>query len=350
MRRLPIYFVLDVSESMVGAPLAALEEGVARIVASLRKNPHALETVYISVIAFAGKAKVISPLVDLTSFYAPRLPLGGGTALGTALDVLMDNIDVKITRQTATVQGDWEPLIFMITDGKPTDQPSASIQRWLDSYSSRASIIAVTLGNNADTALLKRLTPNVLAYEGSTEKDYKRFIDWITASVTTRSKEIETGGSPAGVQLAKTGSELTVVGDDKLPLLSDPDFVILTGRCQSSKRPYLVKYIRFEANEALRIYITKDHFMLDGCFPLTEEYFSWTAQGKHEQVNTEVLEGVAGCPHCGNLTTIALCGGCKQLMCVNGPGKAICPWGGSGNNFVANEGDNNNFDLNRGQG
>ncbi len=346
MRRLPVFFVLDVSESMVGAPLAALEEGVARIVSLLRKDPHSLETVFISVIAFAGKAEVISPLVDLTSFYAPRLPIGGGTALGEALNELMAEIDAKVTRQSKTVHGDWEPLVFLITDGKPTDQPDTAIRRWLDVYSSRASIVAITLGDNADIPLLKRLTPDVLVYEGSTEADFKRFVDWITASVTTTSKEIEGGRMTDGVQLAKTGSELTPVNDE-LPMLSDPDFVILTGRCQATKRPYLIKYVLMGGRNATRALTAKQRFVLDGCFPLTEEYFLWTAQGKHEQVNTNALEGAPGCPHCGNLTTIALCGGCGQLMCVNGPDRAICPWCGAENNFVADSG---HFDLSRSQG
>ena len=65
MRRLPIFFVLDVSESMVGEPLRRMEEGIDDIVTTLRQDPHSLETVFISLIAFAGKAKAITPLIDL---------------------------------------------------------------------------------------------------------------------------------------------------------------------------------------------------------------------------------------------------------------------------------------------
>jgi uncharacterized protein YegL len=52
MRRLPVFFMLDVSESMVGAPLRQLEESMERIVRTLRTDPHALETIHLSVIAF----------------------------------------------------------------------------------------------------------------------------------------------------------------------------------------------------------------------------------------------------------------------------------------------------------
>ena len=134
MRRLPIFFVLDVSESMVGEPIHKMENGIEKIVATLRQDPHALETVLISVIAFAGKAKAITPLIDLVSFYPPKIPIGGGTSLGAALDVLMTEIDSKVVKTTLQERGDWQPVVFLITDGKPTDQPQRSVDRWRTEY------------------------------------------------------------------------------------------------------------------------------------------------------------------------------------------------------------------------
>ena len=93
MRRLPIFFLVDVSESMAGDNLRQLQEGLERLVRSLRADPYALETVFISVIAFAGKPKTLTPLVELYQFYAPRLPLGSGTSLGSAMAHLMDEME-----------------------------------------------------------------------------------------------------------------------------------------------------------------------------------------------------------------------------------------------------------------
>ena len=82
MRRLPVYFLLDCSESMVGDKLKKMEDGLAAIIKTLRTDPHALETVHISVIAFAGIAKTIAPMIEVVSFYPPKLPLGGGDEPG----------------------------------------------------------------------------------------------------------------------------------------------------------------------------------------------------------------------------------------------------------------------------
>ena len=45
MRRLPVYLVVDVSDSMVGEPIAQVEKGLRTIINELRGDPYALETV-----------------------------------------------------------------------------------------------------------------------------------------------------------------------------------------------------------------------------------------------------------------------------------------------------------------
>ena len=134
MRRLPIYFLIDVSESMVGEPITQVENGMRNIIQELRTDPYALETVFVSVIAFAGKAKSLSPLTELYKFYPPKFPIGGGTSLGTALNYLMDDIEKSVQKTTAEMKGDWKPIIFLFTDGTPTDNPNPAIERWQKHY------------------------------------------------------------------------------------------------------------------------------------------------------------------------------------------------------------------------
>lgn len=100
MRRLPIYFLVDVSESMVGEPIQQVQDGMRMIVQELRTDPYALETAYISVIAFAGKAKSVTSLTELYKFYPPTFPIGGGTSLGAALNFLMDDMDKSLVKTT----------------------------------------------------------------------------------------------------------------------------------------------------------------------------------------------------------------------------------------------------------
>ena len=125
MRRLPVYFLIDVSESMVGEPIKQVQDGMRSIIQELRTDPYALETVFVSVIAFAGKARTLQPLTELYKFYPPVFPVGGGTSLGAALNFLMDDIDKSVVKTTLEQKGDWKPIIFLFTDGTPTDDPFA---------------------------------------------------------------------------------------------------------------------------------------------------------------------------------------------------------------------------------
>ena len=48
-------------------------------------------------------------------------PDTGPTHLGKALKMLCDKIAVEVKRGTPEQKGDWRPLLFILTDGKPSD-------------------------------------------------------------------------------------------------------------------------------------------------------------------------------------------------------------------------------------
>ena len=64
MRRLPVYLVLDVSGSMMGEPIEAVRNGMQILASTLRTDPYALETAYLSVITFDGEARQVAPLTE----------------------------------------------------------------------------------------------------------------------------------------------------------------------------------------------------------------------------------------------------------------------------------------------
>jgi uncharacterized protein YegL len=349
MRRLPLFFVLDVSESMVGEPLRRMEDGIDKIISSLRQDPHSLETVFISLIAFAGKAKALTPLIDLISFYPPKIPIGGGTALGNALEVLMNEIDTKVVKTTFEQRGDWEPIVFLITDGKPTDNPSKAVTRWKNKYASSASMVAITLGSNADMKILGQLTENVLSLENTEEKEFAKFIEWISASVKAQSQKIEVEGVGGGISLEKaTDAGLTVITDVNNVVSIDPDYVVLTGKCSTTHKPYLIKYTKAKI-AGLDQFIKSDYFGLEGTFALDNSYFDWSSEQRNQKsVNTSVLHGVPPCPHCSNSSAFAVCE-CGNLLCLGTSGFETCPWCETSLKFDMADG-GQDFSVNRGQG
>ena len=115
---------------MFGEPIEAVRNGVNVLVSTLRQDPYALETAYLSIITFDSTAKQITPLTELASFQPPVIDANGCTALGEALSLLASCVDREVTKTTAEVKGDWKPLVFIMTDGVPTDTLSKGLNEF----------------------------------------------------------------------------------------------------------------------------------------------------------------------------------------------------------------------------
>lgn len=192
MRRLPVYLLLDTSGSMYGEPIEAVRNGVQVLVSTLRQDPYALETAYLSIITFDSSAKQVTPLTELSAFQQPDIEANGCTALGEALSLLANKVDTEVTKTTAEVKGDWKPLVFIMTDGVPTDD----IQKGLAEFRQRkfGMVVACAAGAGADTSILKQITECVVSLDTADSGTIKSFFKWVSASVSAGSMKVEDTG------------------------------------------------------------------------------------------------------------------------------------------------------------
>jgi uncharacterized protein YegL len=181
---------------MTGEPIEAVKNGMQMLISALRTDPYALETAYLSVITFDSSAKQIVPLTELTSFQMPDIHASGTTALGDALALLAGKIDSEVTKTTPEVKGDWKPLIFLMTDGAPTDD----WQKGLAELKKRKAgvIVACAAGQGADTKALKQITEVVVQLDTADSATIKAFFKWVSASVSTGSQKVEAAGVDVG--------------------------------------------------------------------------------------------------------------------------------------------------------
>lgn len=195
MRRLPVYLLLDCSGSMYGEPIEAVKNGVQVLVSTLRQDPYALETAYLSIITFDSSAQQVSPLTELAAFQQPNIQASGCTALGEALALLSQKADQEVTKTTPEQKGDWKPLVFIMTDGEPTDD----LNKGLAEFKKRkwGMVVACAGGSGANTDTLKKITECVVSLDTADSATIKAFFKWVSASVSSGSMKVEATGAEA---------------------------------------------------------------------------------------------------------------------------------------------------------
>ena len=211
MRRLPVYLLLDTSGSMTGEPIEAVKNGVQMMVHSLRQNPQAIETAFVSIITFDSEAKQLIPLTDLASFQTVDLKAAGTTALGAALSLLADKLENEVTKTTLEQKGDWKPIVFIMTDGVPTDDWQAGFQKL--KAVKKGLIVGCAAGNNADDKVLKEIADQVVRLSNTDADSIGKFFQCVSASIATTSTKVEETGIDLTKkdQLPPPPSELVIV-------------------------------------------------------------------------------------------------------------------------------------------
>ena len=118
-RRLPIYFLIDVSRSMGGDKMAAVNEGLQGIINKLRKDPVALETGYVSIITFSTEARQVVPLTSVIDIQLPVIKALGWTNLEVGLSQLLSCMDKEIVPNNIELEqkGDYKPIVVIFSDG-----------------------------------------------------------------------------------------------------------------------------------------------------------------------------------------------------------------------------------------
>jgi len=195
---------------MRGEPIESVKVGLESMISTLRQDPFALESVNISIITYDREVKQILPLTPLDELQLPQIttPESGPTHTGLALKMLCEKIDQEVRAGTPDQKGDWMPLLFVMTDGKPSD--IQLYREMIPEIKKRhfASIIACAAGMSAKTEPLKELTDEVFALDTVDSATFKKFFKWVSDSIGVGNRSI---GATEDLVLPPPPAEINVV-------------------------------------------------------------------------------------------------------------------------------------------
>jgi uncharacterized protein YegL len=194
-RRLPVYLMLDCSGSMAGAPIEAVNQGIAQLQAQLLDTPSAVETVWIAVITFGTTAKMCIPLTPLLQFEPPDLKPAGTTSLGAAIKLLNESLDRDIVTGSEISKGDWKPLVFLLTDGEPTDHWEDAVALLHKRTNKKiGTLVALGCGEKINQETLLKISPIVIKMEDISGDRLKDFFKWVSQSISGASISADAAG------------------------------------------------------------------------------------------------------------------------------------------------------------
>jgi uncharacterized protein YegL len=196
---------------MAGDPIESVKQGIRELSSNLMGDPSAIESAYLSVITFSDEATQVVPLTEIAQFVPPDLQAGGTTHLGAAIKLLMDCIEREVNKSTAQVKGDWKPLIFIMSDGDPSDDHRA----FANELKTRryANIIALACGDAAPANALKDITESVLQMRDMSPGAFKQFFKWVSQSIKQTSQKCSASPNDvaSGISLPPPPQGITIV-------------------------------------------------------------------------------------------------------------------------------------------
>jgi uncharacterized protein YegL len=181
--RVPLVLVLDCSRSMYGMPMDALNLGLQALDHDLKADSIATKRVRILIITFGGADEVqVGQWQDVMDFTPPTLEANGKTPTGAAMQRALQEIEVQKTELRSAGIPYKRPLLYLMSDGVPTDDWKFSAQACRSAEASnKLSVFPIAVGDDADTVIL-----GSFGMKGSLRLQglkFKELFLWLSASV-----------------------------------------------------------------------------------------------------------------------------------------------------------------------
>ncbi len=169
--RCPVVLVLDTSGSMQGQPIQELNQGLREFKQAIQADRLAALRVEVALIPFGGSTKPIDvrvdtatafdaqqPFVTVDNFEPPYLLAAGDTPMGSAVRQGLNLLRLRKEVYKANSIDYFRPWMFLITDGKPTDDWQPAAQQLRDEEARKGVLFFGVGVEGADMGILSQFS------------------------------------------------------------------------------------------------------------------------------------------------------------------------------------------------
>ncbi|MCI0557630.1 MAG: VWA domain-containing protein [Nitrososphaera sp.] len=180
--------LLDISGSMAGEKISALNEGLKLFKKEVSDDELASKRVEVAVVGFGNCVSILRDFSSIDDFDPPELHADGLTPMGEGILRAADLLEQRKEQYRARGIDYYRPWIFMITDGDPTDmQPGDSrwsevIKRVHTGEASKKFMFFAVAVEAANTALLAQIAPPNRPPIKLKERRFRELFEWLSKS------------------------------------------------------------------------------------------------------------------------------------------------------------------------
>ena len=210
-RTMTLFFIVDVSGSMYGEKIGAVNTAIREVIPEIRSisSSNADALIKVAVLTFSNGTDWIQKPVEAESFVWNNLSACGGTDMGAAFNELNSKLSKNAFMGDAS--GCYAPVLFLLSDGCPTDNYKNGLTTLQENKWYKAAIkVALAIGKDADLNVLTEFTGNKeLVLTVHTPEMLKRLIKFVSVtSSKIGSKSSSVGVSGTSSSSASAGNEV----------------------------------------------------------------------------------------------------------------------------------------------
>jgi uncharacterized protein YegL len=211
--RVPVMILADVSSSMSGAPIGALQSGLRLFFADIQNDARAQLSCDPTIFTFGGTVEQAMPweakMVGMTP--VPTLKANGNTPLGEAVWTAIEAIRQRQELYRKKAIQSYKPWVVLFSDGAPTDQwESAALELSRLATMNKWTVICVATGPEANIECLARFSPihaPLVFRDSNSVVCFRELFRWLSSSIKVSSHkpaaEPQLAALPASIAIAE---------------------------------------------------------------------------------------------------------------------------------------------------